>query len=91
MELGGKLASLQKRKNQQKQFIHSPSHLLADELCKMFSDPKHFGAYLKLALTYDHGQLRKLAQEVKENKNVKFPARLFMFLVKKQLSKPVNA
>jgi hypothetical protein len=83
MELDAKISQLKARKQKQKQYIHSPAHLLADELSKGFADPKHFGAYLKLALTYNHDMLRKIAEEVKEQKSVRYPARLFMFLVKK--------
>lgn len=85
MELKGKLGQLKLRQSAQRKYIHSPSHQLADELSKMFADPGHFGAYLKLALSYNHEQLRKLAAEVKEQQNVQSPAKLFMFLVKKNL------
>ncbi len=65
------------------QYLHSPAHLLADELSQMFHDPKHFGFYLKTAVTHDHAVLRRLAGEVLENKNAKNPARLFSYLIKK--------
>lgn len=78
-----RLESIKQRKGVHKQYLHSPAHLLADELSKLFSDPKHFAAYLKLALTHNPDQLRKIAQEVFEGKNVKNPAKLFMYLVKK--------
>ena len=64
--------------------IHSPSHALADELANKFSDKKHFGFYLKVALTHDHGLLRRLAGEVLENKSTKKPGALFAYLIKKQ-------
>jgi hypothetical protein len=63
--------------------LHSPAHLLADELCAKFGDKKHFGFYLKMATLYDHDFLRNLAGQVMESKNVKTPGRLFAFLIKK--------
>ncbi len=88
MDIGNKLADYKNKHLLSKKHLHSPAHLLADELSKKFADPKHFGAYLKLALTHDHAQLRKIAGDVLENPNVTTPAKLFMFLVKKnQLNK----
>lgn len=78
-----RIDELKRRGERHKRYLHSPAHLLADELATLLSDPKHFAAYLKLGLTYNHDQLRKIAQEVREQKNVKSPAKLFMFLVKK--------
>ncbi len=65
------------------QHIHSPAHALADELSNKLSDRKHFGFYLKMALTYDHNFLRKTAGEVLESKTTKKPGALFAYLVKK--------
>ncbi len=83
-----RIHELKKRGQETKQFLHSPAHLLADELSKGFGDTKHFGFYLKLALKYNHDFLRKTAEEVREQKNVKFPAKLFVFLVKKSTVRP---
>jgi hypothetical protein len=65
------------------QHIHSPAHALADELSKKFADKKHFVMYLKMALTYDHTILRRIAGEVMESKSTKNPGALFAYLVKK--------
>ncbi len=70
-------------KKRTEQHIHSPAHALADELAQKFSDKKHFGFYLKLALTHDHGLLRRIAGEVLESKATKNPGALFAYLVKK--------
>lgn len=78
-----KLEKLSKLRAKNKQYLHSPAHLLAAELSSAFNDAKHFGLYLKFALTHNPDQLRKIAQEVKEQKNVRNPGRLFVFLVKK--------
>jgi hypothetical protein len=63
--------------------LHSPAHLLADELCEKLQDKKHFGFYLKMATTYNHGFLRKMCAEILENKNVQTPGKLFAYLIKK--------
>lgn len=63
-------------------YLHSAAHLLADELTRRLSDPKHFGFYLKQALTYDHGFLRSLAGQALENPSVKSPAKLFSYLLR---------
>lgn len=65
-------------------YLHSPDHLLADELSQKFNDPKHFGFYLKLATQHDHAVLRRLAGEVLENKTVTTPGKLFSYLIKKR-------
>jgi hypothetical protein len=63
--------------------LHSPAHLLADELCNRLNDKKHFGFYLKMAMLYDHNILRQFAGQVLESKNVKSRGKLFAFLIKK--------
>ncbi len=65
------------------QHIHSPAHALADELSNKLSDRKHFGFYLKIALTHDHSMLRRIAGEVLESKTTKKPGALFAYLVNK--------
>ena len=74
------------KKQKKSQYLHSPSHALADELSKRMGEPRRFGFYLKMAEKYDHGVLRRIAGEVLENKNAKKPGALFAFLIKKELS-----
>ncbi len=74
-------------KPQKSQYLHSPNHLLADELSQRMHEPKRFGFYLKMAEKFDHGILRRIAGEVLENKNAKKPGALFAFLIKKEFSK----
>lgn len=71
------------KKPQKSRYLHSPDHVLADELSQKLRDPKHFGFYLKMAALHDHNFLRKLASEVLESKDVKTPGKLFAFLIKK--------
>ncbi len=61
--------------------LHSPAHLLADELRLMFNEPENFQFYLGIATRTDHKVLRRLAGEVLEKK-VENPGRLFAFKVK---------
>lgn len=70
-------------KKRAEQHIHSPAHALADELSMKLNDRKHFGFYLKMALTQDHGFLRRIAGEVLESNATKKPGALFAYLVKK--------
>lgn len=62
--------------------LHSPAHVLADELANKLGDPRHFGFYLKMATDMDHNVLRKLMGEVLEG-NSSNPGALFAFLIKK--------
>lgn len=90
MQLEGVAKQLQAKKAIKNRYLHSPSHLLADELCKRFNDSKHFGFYLKLATQYNHDYLRSLAGQVLEGQNVKTPGKLFAYLIKKNNSAPKN-
>ena len=84
MESIGKLGRLVQSKPVKKnRYLHSPNHLLADELSQKLNDPKHFGFYLKMTTLYDHNMLRKLAGDILENKNVETPGKLFAYLIKK--------
>lgn len=62
--------------------LHSPNHVLADELCAKLNDRKRFGFYLRMAMLYNHDFLRNLASQVVESRNVKTPGKLFAFLIK---------
>ena len=63
--------------------LHSPNHLLADELSARLNDKKHFGFYLRMATLYGHDVLRQIMGQVLESKSVKNPGKLFAFLIKK--------
>ncbi len=63
-------------------YLHSAAHVLADELSTQLHDKKHFGFYLKTALTHPPDMLRKICGEILENKNVKTPGKLFAYLIK---------
>lgn len=83
MDLLGKFSTDRAKKPKKNPHLHSPNHLLADELSTRLSDKKHFAFYLKMAVLYDHNFLRKLAGEILENQTAKTPGRLFAYLIKK--------
>lgn len=70
-------------KRRKEKHLHSPAHVLADELSARLNDKKHFGFYLKMSLTHDHNLLRRIAGEVLESKEAKKPGALFAYLIKK--------
>lgn len=87
MESIGKIAKFSSRiakKPAVDKHLHSPAHLLADELSNKFNDKKHFGFYLKMATLYDHNYLRNLAGQIMESKTVQTPGKLFAYLIKKK-------
>lgn len=84
MEHLGKIAKFSSAKPNKDTHLHSPAHLLADELCQKLNDKKHFGFYLKMAVLYNHDYLRSLAGQIMENKNAKTPGKLFAYLIKKK-------
>ncbi len=86
MESLGNIAKFSKKtsvKAKPNSHLHSPAHLLADELCQKLNDKRHFGFYLKMATLYDHNYLRGLAGQIMESSTVKTPGRLFAYLIKK--------
>jgi len=86
MEALGNIAKFKAKKSAKPKadsHLHSPAHLLADELSLKFNDRKHFAFYLKMAVLYDHEYLRSLAGQILENKNAKTPGKLFAYLIKK--------
>jgi len=82
MEIDDKIKNRLSKKAEKPRYLHSPGHVLADELSRKFNEPKRFGFYLKMAQKYDHGMLRKIAAEVFEAKPKK-PGALFTYLLNK--------
>lgn len=50
--------------------LHSPSHLLADDLAKMMAEPQKFAAYLGITKLYFADDLRALAKQVRDKKDL---------------------
>ena len=70
--------------------LHSAAHVLADDLSLRLNDQKHFGFYLKMALSHNHDFLRRLAGEVLESKSTKNAGALFAYLIKKNTSARID-
>ncbi|GAC1412550.1 MAG: hypothetical protein NVSMB66_1840 [Candidatus Doudnabacteria bacterium] len=87
MEINDQLKLKFSSKPKKSKHLHSPNHLLADELSKRMREPKRFGFYLKMAEKHDHSVLRRIAGFVLENDNAKKPGALFAFLIKKEFPK----
>ena len=83
MESFGKIARGRPQRLQTDPHLHSPAHMLADELSRKLNDTRHFGFYLKMATTHDQNVLRKILGEVLESKSVQDRGKLFAFLIKK--------
>jgi hypothetical protein len=52
------------------------------EIAKILGDEKHRSLYIKLAKEMDPDELRRLAKEVAENKNIKNRGAYFMTLLR---------
>ena len=87
MDFGDFQDRVKRSKKRSTGHLHSEAHILADEISGKLHDPNHFGMYLKMATTKDHGVLRRILGEVLENNNTKTPAKLFVYLVTKHYKK----
>ena len=86
MESLGNIAKFNQKKSAKPKadtHLHSPAHLLADELSVKLNDRRHFAVYLGLATKLDHNFLRSVLGQVLEGREIKTPGKLFMYLVKK--------
>lgn len=70
------------KKPQRDPHLHSPDHVVADELIRLFGEPKNFAFYLGIAKRTNHAVIKRIAGQVME-KPVKNPAALFAYLIKK--------
>ena len=80
MDINKHLAKF-KAKPIKNQYLHSPNHVLADELASKLADMKHFGFYLKMTYQYSHPLLHKILGEVLEQKQVDDKGKLFTYLI----------
>ena len=83
MQIAKQLKEKYSGRPKKSQYLHSPAHLLADQLSAKLGEPKRFGFYLKTALKHDHNLLRKILGEVLESR-AKIPGALFTFLLQKE-------
>lgn len=86
MKISPDLKAKYAQKPKQSRYLHSPAHLLADELSQKFGEPKRFGFYLKMAELYEHNFLRRIAGTVLESR-AKRPGALFAYLIKNEKGK----
>lgn len=64
--------------------IHSQTHLLAKEISEYCGEPKKYGLYLGVLARVGHERGAFLFGKLKDMANVKNPAKMFLFLSKKQ-------
>lgn len=64
--------------------LHSPAHVLADEITKAFGEQKLFGRYLGVILRVGVVRARTIFRTIRQD-GAKEPGKLFMFLCKKSL------
>lgn len=62
--------------------LHSPAHVLAEELRLKFNEPYNYRFYLGIATRNDHRVIRRIVGEIFE-KPVDNPAALFSYKIKK--------
>ena len=70
--------------------LHSPAHVLADEITVAFGEPKLFGRYLGVILRTGVGRSRAIFRTIQQDGGAKEPGKLFMFLCKKSLDERVK-
>jgi len=69
--------------------IHSEIHAIAKEISEYCAEPKKFALYLGIIKRIGKNRAHQIFSEIKQSKNIKSPAKLFMFLsrTKKSLEK----
>ena len=75
---------ISKRSVQQNKNLHSPAHVLADEITAAFGEKKLFGRYLGVILRVGVGRARAIFRTIQQD-GAKEPGKLFMFLCKKSM------
>lgn len=62
--------------------IHSEIHALAKDISEYCKEPKKFALYLGVIKRIGKNRAYQIFSEIKHSKNIKHPAKLFMFLSK---------
>jgi len=70
--------------------IHSEIHALAKEISEYCKEPKKFALYLGIIKRIGKNRAYQIFSEIKQSKNVKCPAKLFLFLSRKNNKKYVK-
>lgn len=63
--------------------LHSGAHVLADEICNAFGEPKRFAMYLGTITRVGPDKARQIFRQIQQD-GAKTPGRLFMYLCKKK-------
>jgi len=66
--------------------IHSEIHAIAKEISEYCAEPKKFALYLGIIKRIGKNRAHQIFSEIKQSKNIKSPAKLFMFLSKTKKS-----
>ncbi len=62
--------------------IHSEIHALAKDISEYCKEPKKFALYLGIIKRIGKDRAYQIFSETKQSKNIKSPAKIFMFLSK---------
>lgn len=68
--------------------LHSPAHVLADEICMAFGERKRFAMYLGVINRVGVDAARRIYSRLKQDENAKNRGKLFMFLCRKEPNGP---
>jgi len=96
MKKVSKESKLEKLKNILRPFpkpakgIHSEIHALAKDISEYCKEPEKFALYLGVIKRIGKNRAYQIFSEIKQSKNIKYPAKLFMFLSRENNKKYVN-
>ena len=76
-KIGKELAKIRKKKPERG--IHGPIHALAKEISEYAGEPKKFAMYLGIIKNIGLRKAYKVFSEIKQNKKIKSPGKLFVF------------
>lgn len=69
--------------------IHSEIHALAKDISEYCKEPKKFALYLGVIKRIGKDRTYQIFSEIKQSKNIKSPAKMFMFLSRDKKSMPI--
>lgn len=70
--------------------MHSEIHALAKDISEYCGEPKKFALYLGIIKRIGKNRAYQIFSEIKQSKNIKSSAKLFMFLSKSKKSNAKN-
>lgn len=89
--IGKELAKIKKKRPERG--IHGPMHALAKEISEYAGEPKKFAMYLGIIKNIGLRRAYKIFSEIKQNKKIKSPGKLFVYqsTFKKKKMDPVRS